>query len=543
MRPEDVRAGVETLLRRLPNLYSPGYQGALLENARRTILLSSAPSPGNQIDADVGVLAHNFAIRLRHLVEHIQATPEARVEERDRRLGLDAVVEDYLVHEFGDRTDQRISRYRDVAEASWDNLNQPSSGLLAVLRYLDVWGDLGASPALTILMQLVWEYEVPRGPASTPAVASQPAPIGGGAEAGVRLGGVGTQGSGGATGPDWDEGIGFDEEPLDELSAEGPGAEAPADFRKIPALTLGVLQGVHRAFWSPGRRVVTDGDATVLMDQRETKVGQLELVGLSPERKIEISTDAINLTGKVEAHRLLRWLVAKSLEDGLGRPDARTIVVEGGLQQLAQNVGLHSGARGATRLGSLLDVFQRLAIVMPDDQMRPLLSWSVTPSAPGRRALLSILLDEPLMPALVHSLGKSPRERDAKRLVPVPRELPPLLHESRDGQLAALQLLVLAEFRRQASAFYLSEKVVIPPERWREFLEAAGLPVGLLVEIMAGWCGSVPTGAFLWRAVGEPPDAFRLTARYTEDAFMIANAGFREESGRARQRRGARRSG
>lgn len=152
-------------------------------------------------------------------------------------------------------------------------------------------------------------------------------------------------------------------------------------------------------------------------------------------------------------------------------------------------------------------------------------------------------MDDALLPIFASTLGKSPREREAKRMVPVPRRLPPLQgHPSSHGAQAALQLLLLEEFRQQAGQVADSGYAIIPSERWKHMFERAGVPMHLDEDILVHWVGlAEPEQApFLWRSSDDPANAYRLASRYEADHQLISRSGMRESRGREIQRRGLR---
>jgi hypothetical protein len=460
-----------------------------------------------QVDAaKAQLLATRIAEYLGHLSAWMGSIRNDLIREHDGMLGLDAALAAYLRTNFGQDGEAVAVRLAAPARRAWDDYSRRPS-IFAINELLGRWKRDTQDSPLSALMELVWKLRVKPDHAAFTALHAEQEAI---------------------------------EENAPEAHNDTP-SPAP-QMPKVPAVASGVLTPIFAAFWAPHRSLQEEAGEVRVVDRHRRTVGQLRLVGLSPEER-QALLDSIHDTENLPAHHLFRWLVAKVAEQAQNASgEARRILVEGGLDGLRKELGLNS-AKASGALRTALELFQRVAIPLPDGHTRPLLTWTDSRSGPGKRAKLTIDVDDALLPSFVSTLGKSPREREAKRLVPVPRLLPPLQgHPSSHGAQAALQLLILDEFRQQASQVAASGYAIIQSERWKEMFERAGVPMHLDEDILVHWVGLAdPEQApFLWRGSNDPANAYRLSDRYEADYQLISRSGMRESRGREIRRLGLR---
>ncbi|OJH33618.1 hypothetical protein [Cystobacter ferrugineus] len=457
-------------------------------------------------DAEAQLLAERLAEWLHHLAAWLESNKPKLSQEYEGMLGLDAALAMYLRTYFGQEGEEVTARLATPARMAWDDYKRSASifALHGLFRRLK--GDPQGSP-LNALLDLVWKLWVKPDQAAVTARRSE---------------------------------LEAAEENTPEAQNEPP-SPAP-QMPKVPAVASGVLTPLFAAFWEPHRSIQEEAGEVRIVDRHRRTVGQLRLEGLSLEERQALQ-GSIDDTQNLPTHHLFRWLVAKVAEQAQGDSgEARRILVEGGLDGLRKDLGLNS-AKASGALRTALELFQRVAIPLPDGHTRPLLTWTESRSGPGKRAKLTIDVDDALLPSFVSTLGKSLREREAKRLVPVPRRLPPLQgHPSSHGAQAALQLLILEEFRQQAGQVAASGYAIIPSERWTQMFEGSGVPMRLDEDILVRWVGlaNPEQAPFLWRNSDDPANAYRLASRYEADHQLISRSGMRESRGREIQRRGLR---
>lgn len=479
----------------------------LLDTALNVIVRVEQLQRAQVDDAEAQLLAEQLAEWLHHLSAWLESIKQNLTLEYEGMLGLDAALATYLRTNFGQDGEEVTARLAAPAREAWDEYKR-SPSIFAARSLFGRWRDStqGGSP-LNALMELVWKLRVKPNQAAVTARRSE---------------------------------LEDTEENAPEAQNELP-SPAP-QMPKVPAVASGVLTPIFAAFWEPHRSLQEEAGEVRVVDRHRRSVGQLRVDGLSPEER-QALLGSIDNTQNLPPHHLFRWLVAKVAEQAQGdSSEARRILVEGGLDGLRKELGLNS-AKASGALRTALDLFQRVAIPLPDGHTRPLLTWTDSRSGPGKRAKLTIDVDDALLPIFASTLGKSPREREAKRMVPVPRRLPPLQgHPTSHGAQAALQLLILEEFRQQSGQVAASGYAIIPFERWKEMFERAGVPMHLDEDILVHWVGieGPEQAPFLWRSSDDPANAYRLASRYEADHQLISRSGMRESRGREIQRRGLR---
>jgi hypothetical protein len=307
--------------------------------------------------------------------------------------------------------------------------------------------------------------------------------------------------------------------------------------QSIPALSHRVLEAIRKAFLDPRRKLrLTGGTATILdRDGEPVAFATSQSSGSDGHRESE---RVLGATQRLTGHRLLRWVVSRAFSRvNAHTANARTIRVPGGLSGLAESLRL-SGRKGADEVREALDVFQAFAIEFPDGSRGHVLRWHHRPAAPGRPAEVLIDVAEPLCPIYIARLPKGGlSNREARMLVPVPEDPPPLPRHPRHHAAAALlQLRVLAEIRDCASALVTTGWVRIPGARWRLLCEESAFPFELLGDLLRAWAGADSPGCFLEQ---NPSDQqlFRIDPRAVALSRFLEEAGRMEERGRLRQRR------
>lgn len=308
---------------------------------------------------------------------------------------------------------------------------------------------------------------------------------------------------------------------------------------KHPALSRQVLDKCEEALWRKKRRVVLDEDKRLVLALADGRpVGLLRNPTVGPLVVAEVSR-SLPATRSLTGHRLFRYLVVKGYERCYlyAERDFRKILVPHGFTGLAHELGI-KGAKAADEIRRTLQFMQCLQVDLPHGQAGGLLTWTFTPASSGRPASLDIVLGDPLLPEYVVALAKNTlRAREARRLVPLPSRLPPLVGRPADhAAQASLQMHVMALFRDHAGELVQSGRVRIAPEEWERMARQAGLPVKSVDPVIERWCSDADDGpAFLRSAT---PGFFTLAVpTYDRELQMIVEAGKAEREGRARAKR------
>lgn len=452
---------------------------------------------GQVSPAHAAVLRDEFAQRVEHLVEHLESAKDRLAGEENGVLGLDAVFAEYLVAEFGDEGKKVAVVLGERARQAWASYKE-SPRLHSRQALFGRWKEHGPGSSSAALGELVWNVLRHDEPALAAAEAKLAA-----------------------------------ESAKKQSDVPGGGAEVELQ-EKVPAIASGVLQAIVAAFWAPGRTVKRPEKTAFVMNAGKV-VAQFNFGPTTTEKQRQALVDSLGVAESIHAHRLLRWLLAQVAPTG-----ERKVELSGGLDALASELGA-KGAKVSGILRKLLDLFQAVELRLPDSGWgRSLLSWSLTPAAKGRPAKLTIEVDDALLPAYVALMGKSLRQREAKKLVPVPMQLPPLVgHTGTHGAQAALQLLLLEEFRKQAPNLATKGYAIISNAAWEAMFRKVGVPLDLTEYVINRWVSiEGPDGAFLWRDDEDPGHAFRLGNLVGAAHALVIEAGKHQNRGRQALKRG-----
>jgi hypothetical protein len=196
--------------------------------------------------------------------------------------------------------------------------------------------------------------------------------------------------------------------------------------------------------------------------------------------------------GTLNAHRLLLFEVTRGHWQVIsGHPDPRRITVEGGWSGLAEAVGAR-GNRAVEQVRHAVELQAHACCSWPDGTMGTLLSYLHRPARGQEPAVLTLVLNDPLMPGYVHAieaaLGKAPRHsREARRLVPI-TDLPPFVGRERDwASEASLALRVLVALRLRAREIVERGGALLPRDLLADLAREAGLPRELLDRVIDRW--------------------------------------------------------
>lgn len=301
-----------------------------------------------------------------------------------------------------------------------------------------------------------------------------------------------------------------------------------------PVVSAVVVRRVMEAFFIGNPKVKKVANETRLVSQRGEDVAVV-----SPDAADDVTRVAELASGtrSLLGHRFFRCVVsagvnARLLSEG---HDYRVLQVVGGLSGLAAQLGM-SGSKAATELRGILDAFRHIWVRLPHGRTDSLLTWTLDHAKPGEKALLRIALHDALLPGYVNGLPKNtPAQREARKLVPVPRLLPPLIGHCRShASQALLQLLIIEEFASRAEELFQNGLVRIPWSRWQAFGKEAGLSSEKLEAVFLAWAHGPMS--FL-RREPESGDTFTLSKDFGAELQVMMKGGERSAMGRARQAR------
>lgn len=250
----------------------------------------------------------------------------------------------------------------------------------------------------------------------------------------------------------------------------------------------------------------------------------------------------LTLLGSVTAHRLLRWEITEGHQRVVRREvDARALHIDGGWSALAERLQLHSH-KAADDIHAIVVAQAHSCFRFAGGAYGNLLSYTVMPSVGRRKGFARIILGDALLPDFLFEirakLGHTSRTaREAQRLVPMV-DLPPLVGRPNEhGQQASLSLAVVTELRHRAAELFEQGGILLNLDRWRELAELAGLPVGLLEQVLDRWTQDGDDGpAFLERT---DKDRFTLAPTHSAARAFILEAGRREAEGAEAGKRSA----
>lgn len=195
---------------------------------------------------------------------------------------------------------------------------------------------------------------------------------------------------------------------------------------------------------------------------------------------------ALDIFGRVHAHRLINR-VARTVHEQkeAGVADFRAVVFEGGFSGLRDAIGYNDSKNAG--LEELLNAGAGVQFVSPTIQGRGLWTWSNTKGPKGR---LEIVAGAPMLPNFNEGYaGNYIDARTARRLIPVLEHEPRLdmLNPRSQGAALTLVWLMLVELRDHAEQLATSGAIRTTAARWRALAERAGLPAGLITEILDAW--------------------------------------------------------
>jgi len=249
----------------------------------------------------------------------------------------------------------------------------------------------------------------------------------------------------------------------------------------------------------------------------------------------DIITRGVAQLGSVTAHRLLRWEIMTGHERALdGAADPRVLVVDGGWSVLAHDILKMKSKTAPADLRAIVHAQQAIRVPTPDGTLHAgLVTFSDTPARGHQKGRVAITLGELLVPHFMYDKMKDPRDR---RLVPVLRELPPMVGRKREhGAIVTLSMAIMRELRVHARELASAGSVAISRERFHELARQARVPLDVVAQLLERWLRDGDDGhAFL-----ASPSAGRYTlgpAHAHELNFLVMAGRMSEGAARGGQR-------
>ena len=258
----------------------------------------------------------------------------------------------------------------------------------------------------------------------------------------------------------------------------------------------------------------------------------------------ELVTRGASLLGSVYAHRLLRFEIVTAHEQALRHDaDPRLIRIDGGWSVLAHDTLKIKNKSAADDLKAIAYAQQAVRLPLPNGGFQNgLITLRDAPGQGRRKGSIGITLCEMLLPNFVHELIGNGREtREHRRLVPVLRELPPMLGRTNEqGAQATLSMRVMQRLRTHARELAQTGAVTITPDQWTEDADAAKLPRAMLPRVLDRWTQDGDDGPAFLRTPS--PGAFTLGEAHAAELAFVVSAGWKEITGsEAGQRSSAKR--
>jgi hypothetical protein len=304
-----------------------------------------------------------------------------------------------------------------------------------------------------------------------------------------------------------------------ELKAERE--RAKRDVAYTPQLTL--LPVVEVA---SGKAEVKEG---VVRDRRGQIIGDI-----APVEGTTIEALARNLRAfqHVVGHKLFRAVVRRTHQNFVAeKADPRIVEFEGGRQGVIDALGLSKSHH--SKVGEFLDAGQGFRRSTPKGYIGGLWTWwerRGTRKAPG---LVRIVAGDPIAYEAITTCSPGLRSgRRARRLIPELRHDPPTsgARERDHGKVWNLSRLVVIELVDLWRDLVRYGAGRIPPERWEQLAESAGLPVASLQRVLDSWLEG--GGEEAPQLLEKDGDLYRLASPHRAEMDFILDGAKKREEGR-----------
>lgn len=277
-----------------------------------------------------------------------------------------------------------------------------------------------------------------------------------------------------------------------------------------PALAEGVVRVLDQAWFQPGRRVEQIGqDKFSLVSSRGDVLATIATV---PTEKIEMMQRMPQITQRLTAHKMIRYLPRKAHQNKLAeRPNYSILFWEGGVPTLGDELGTTSHKDHTTIL-EVLDIGKHATQVWPHGKSGGLWTYDHDDaSGPNRRAYLEVRIGAMLEP----HYAKRHLPKNEQFLLPVV-ELPPFYGRPRGyAAQAAFQWRLLGALLDRRVELVKEGGALLAREELMRLAVPIGVPVTTLDKVIECWlAGTTSTAPFLER-VSEDRQRYTLANNET----------------------------
>lgn len=304
--------------------------------------------------------------------------------------------------------------------------------------------------------------------------------------------------------------------------------EIEREKKNRPALVVPVMMNVVE-FHSRGR-VFDKDNGQLSFDGREVaKIMDTAIATID----MKVLQRGLGLLGSKLSHDVLRYEVFEShrrAQEGIRY--ANILEVEGGWTAFAELLGYDAG-KYAADIKTIIYAQAHFRFTFPDGSCGNMLSYTEK-KATGRKekATVCLTIGSPLLPGFIHDLAqkigtRSLPARQALRLVPMPRYLPPFHGRPNEhGNQASFAMTLMTEFRERATELAEYGFVHLTHDDLTIMADKVSLPRSTMLPMLKHWTkdvGSVP--AFI--KVIES-DRYTLADAHEMERNFIIDAGKRE---------------
>lgn len=267
----------------------------------------------------------------------------------------------------------------------------------------------------------------------------------------------------------------------------------------VPALTKKIITTTIRPLMSKDLKIITNNNKIV--ECFENNGNLLCSVACVDLNFMDLICKGIKYFPSITGQRLLRWQVNMGYQNWKTNCENPALIcTQGGYRGIAQAIG-SSPQKNPEVIGQVRAILQAEAFckfTFPDGSSGNLIVIrEIEKHKNGEPSKINIILGDVLLPNYGQFLAKG----KARRLIPIPAELPPLIG-SRNTHSAQgmLQLLILNEFSDQSQQLVEHGSVCIPIAKWEEFARQVHLPIKCLPDVIRGWTeGDAHSTSFLVR--------------------------------------------
>ena len=292
--------------------------------------------------------------------------------------------------------------------------------------------------------------------------------------------------------------------------------------QSVPSISQVLVDRVTGLHFSKKKKtVVASNEPSRLLGNPANSDMVLMAGGIEVGRsEVMIAPELFAASKSLLSHRLLRFLVTKGSEQfHAGMPQYMDITVNGGFQELCETLSVPYNGETVGNLMRIFSFYQHAQVSIGKDRYFGLMTWShLGDSGHGKQAPLRFRVSDALLPTFVCTLGKSTIElRRARRLVPLPKELPELVGTNVHNYAAqsTFQILILSEFREQSATLEKHGVIILDEQMISKLAESADLPLEVARAALDTWS----TGEKAW--LSRDGNEFGLTDLMFKEREML----------------------